>query len=421
VLNKIKERLKDHHSFSSKVIKLLSGTTLAQVFPILLSPILTRIYTPDEFGIFAISMSIAMILGEITTGKFELAIILPKRIRDSYTLAIISILLSFSILTLTLIIFYLLKDNNVLNNIIIDFDKLYLYIPLVALTIALHRIFYLLRNKLGDYGKMSGNIIITSLCTISIQIILGLLSYGVKGLIIGKIIGQFSGLLFLIFGLKNSHYFIKINLKIFGSIIKRYKEYPFFILPSKMMNITAIRIPEILIGNLFGSTMVGNYSLTNRVIKTPISTISRSFSDVFRETAVNHKNKKGNYKDLFNQTLRRLLFIGIPGFGIFAIISPFLFPFIFGESWTEAGFYASILSISYLGEFLALPLLEGFKISRKEHFELYWQVGFFISSIIPFIIGSIFDLDFYLILGIFSVSKFIVFTIGIFFCKKLSK
>ena len=47
------DKLKPKSEFSRNVLTLMTGTTIAQAIPIAISPILTRIYTPEDFGVFA--------------------------------------------------------------------------------------------------------------------------------------------------------------------------------------------------------------------------------------------------------------------------------------------------------------------------------------------------------------------------------
>ena len=73
-------KLKPKSEFSKNVLTLMTGATIAQAIPIAISPILTRIYTPEDFGIFALFIAITTIFGTIANGRYELAIMLPKNI-----------------------------------------------------------------------------------------------------------------------------------------------------------------------------------------------------------------------------------------------------------------------------------------------------------------------------------------------------
>ena len=65
--------------FLKNVFTLLSGATIAQIITLIAIPILTRIYTPEDFGYIAIYLSIANIVAAISTGRYELSIMLPEK------------------------------------------------------------------------------------------------------------------------------------------------------------------------------------------------------------------------------------------------------------------------------------------------------------------------------------------------------
>jgi len=79
----------------------MAGTSIAQAIPLAISPILTRIYTPKDFGVFALYISIASIISVVATGRYELAIMLPKKDDDAINLVVLSILIACCISIVT--------------------------------------------------------------------------------------------------------------------------------------------------------------------------------------------------------------------------------------------------------------------------------------------------------------------------------
>ena len=65
-------------AFATDVLKLVTGTTFAQIIAVLASPLLTRLYGPEAFGFLALFTSITSIIGVIACMRYELAIMLPK-------------------------------------------------------------------------------------------------------------------------------------------------------------------------------------------------------------------------------------------------------------------------------------------------------------------------------------------------------
>ncbi|MCL2412727.1 MAG: hypothetical protein FWC98_01150, partial [Bacteroidales bacterium] len=102
MLSKIKQRFQGRHAKNFLTIGF--GTTIAQSIPILVAPLLTRLFSPEDFGVFANYMAMLGFLVVVNTGQYQLGIILPKVHKDAVNIAI----LSFFILIATTIVFVVL-------------------------------------------------------------------------------------------------------------------------------------------------------------------------------------------------------------------------------------------------------------------------------------------------------------------------
>ncbi|MAE10064.1 MAG: translocase, partial [Candidatus Marinimicrobia bacterium] len=138
MLNKLKEILNLKSEFSKNVLTLVTGTTIAQAIPIAISPILTRIYTPEDFGVLALFISITTILGTIANGRYELAIVLPKRDNNALELTALSIIITmgFSLLLVILVILFHDPLLSYLNN-----DRFSFWLYLIPLSVLLFSLF----------------------------------------------------------------------------------------------------------------------------------------------------------------------------------------------------------------------------------------------------------------------------------------
>ena len=111
-------QFKPQSEFSQNVLTLMTGSTLSQAIPIAVSPILTRLYKPEDFGLYAIFVAIITIIGTIVSGRYELAIILPKKDEDAINIFGLGILITIFITVLTAILVFVFNDSIVylLNN-----------------------------------------------------------------------------------------------------------------------------------------------------------------------------------------------------------------------------------------------------------------------------------------------------------------
>ena len=98
----IKAYLPRQGSFLSNALTLLTGTTIAQAITIVSAPILSRLYSPEDFGVMAVFISISSMIGLIACGRYENAIMLPKEDEDAGNILTLSILLA---LIISLILF----------------------------------------------------------------------------------------------------------------------------------------------------------------------------------------------------------------------------------------------------------------------------------------------------------------------------
>ena len=75
--------LKPKSEFARNILTLMTGTAIAQAIPIAISPILTRLYSPEDFGVFALYMGVVSIGGILATGRYEMSVMLPKKDSDA--------------------------------------------------------------------------------------------------------------------------------------------------------------------------------------------------------------------------------------------------------------------------------------------------------------------------------------------------
>ena len=185
------KRFKPKSEFNRNILTLLTGTTIAQAIPIAISPILTRIYTPEDFGIFAIFLAITLIIGSIANGRYELAIMIPKKDEDAINIFalgfIITTSISFTLLILVLIFktyfTYLLKNEEI---------GVWLYfVPISVFFFGIFNILNYFNNRKKNYKDISNANILKSIVAAIIQLSIGLIQQGATGLISGQIISQF--------------------------------------------------------------------------------------------------------------------------------------------------------------------------------------------------------------------------------------
>jgi O-antigen/teichoic acid export membrane protein len=412
-------KLKPKSEFSRNVLTLMTGTTIAQAIPIAISPILTRIYTPEEFGMFALYMAFISIGAAIVTGKYEMTILLPKKDENAKYLVLISIFFTF----LFSIIFYLIyiffyKEINFLLNIENKFNYFYL-VPLGIFLFAFYNILLQWMNRQKEYKLMTKNRFIQATSIAIFQLIIGFIKKISFGLIIADILGRIIAII-LIF----RSVFFQIKIKNFSLkksiyLIKRYKKFPKWEMPATVLNISSFQIPYIFIPILFSSAIAGFYFLVFRVLMMPIGLIGNAILEVFKNRAIDDFNKYKSCREIYKKIFLLLFLVGILPTLILIFFGQDIFAFVFGESWRNAGIYAQILAPLALFRLISAPLSFVFFIREKLELDLLIQLIFLILVLLSIGIASYYTNDIVLV-SLLSVSGCIFYIIQIIVSYRLS-
>lgn len=405
-------------NFKSNIIKLILGTGFAQVIPIMLLPVLTRIYSPEDFGIFAVYMAIAGILGVIATGRYELAIVLPKNNNDASDIFWLCIIISFFLSVFSLLFIFMFNDVFlVVLQLPINSNILFLVpfsIFFAGLLQSLN--YFFVRGEL--FGILSKSKVALSGGTISSQTFGGLLfvSSGF-GLSIGYIAGQLTSISYLFF---NSKKFLKVLKPSIKNIKEQFINYKKFILlstPGALLDTSAVQLPVFLINSFYSTSIAGQFSLAMRIINLPLALIGAAVSQVLlQKVASSDSVSPENIRPLILKLAFLLAILISPLFVICFFFGEDLFVFIFGPEWVIAGGFAFPISLIVSFRFIVSPLSSVLSLERNIKFAAIWQFLYFLSTLIMLVFATQFTINTFLI--IFVVNEFIMYAFYFFLILK---
>jgi O-antigen/teichoic acid export membrane protein len=385
-----------------KNIGLLAGSTvIGQIFLVLTSPIISRLYSQAELGMFGLVTTFSSIVSVAITLKYELAIVSAETEQDAIDLMVFSIFFS--------IIFSLLSGLGLFSLIYYNFFNFgvvsYYLIPVIlllnsAISISLvFRYWFTRKEMFGIIGKINlwqgfgrgiGQIILSPFSGV--------------GLILGETFGRNLG---FTLSWKESH----INKHIRDTLIrkddaintlKKYKTFPMFVLPSSIIDITSIMMPLPIISGLYGLEAAGLYSLAQRVMTVPLSLIGSSVADVFySQIADLQRSDREKIMPAFWVMTRSLILIGIVPTVILSLLGESIFKLVFGIHWSQSGAMIALMSPWMLAQFVVSPISRIVLISNKQGVKLFYDLtAFFIILIVPYWIhrngGSVLEALFWL-------------------------
>ena len=414
-------KLKQKSEFSRNVLTLMTGTSIAQAIPIVISPILTRIYTPENFGVFALFMAITSIFGSIANGRYELAIMLPKKDEDAINIFalgfIINVALSF-ILFLVVLIFH---DTllSILNNKEIS---LWLYfIPLSVFMMGCFNLLNYFNNRKKLYIDLAKANVYKSIGMAVVQLSFIFIKSGVFGLISGQIFSQIISNTKLFFNIKYLNLFKYIKKVKIIAIGKRYKKFPLIDTFVALIYIVYNRVIIIFLQNFYDSAILGNYFFAERLVQVPLSFLRSSISNVFFEKI--SKLPKDKIYDEANQLSFQLFKYSFVPFFLIIFLSPYYISFIFGDNWSVLSKYMIIISISTYISFLMSPYSYILKIIEKQEVSLFFHFIKFVLILLYFILFNNLNIIEFLFIFILidSFVSLIFFNVQVYFLIKKVK
>jgi len=397
---------KPKSEFTRNVLTLMTGTTIAQAIPIAISPILTRIYTPEDFGIFALYISIASILSLIATGRYELAIMLPTKDKDAVNIVALSLFISFfvSFIALLIVSIFNTQITSLLGNP--DISSWLYFIPLTVLFTGIYQSFNYWSNRKKEYKRLATSKVIQSTTTATTNLSMGFAGFGSSGLVLASVLGQGVVASFLAQRVyKEGLYRLKDieTIKILV-MLKKYKKLPLFNLPNALIDGIRVSGISILIAKNFTTASLGQFSLAWKIVQTPTALIGSSLSQVFFQKIATAK--RADLYLIVTKFLLKSTLISLPIFLFIYICAEDIFAIVFGQEWRLAGEIASLLSPWIFFNFLTAPMGNLFIVLNRQ--EIVLVVSLFYMLVPLMILLTLHQFGFIYVLGLISFAMSII-------------
>jgi len=374
---------------NKNILVLITGTFVSQLVPFLVAPILTRLFSPEDFGTFGLYFSISMIISVFITGRYEMAIMLPRNHKDAANLVAVSFIITTVICALLFLVVLLFKHPVAILFKSPDIENWLFLLPVTMFAIGTYQALNYWNNRKEKYQRLAISRVTRSVNTSGWSIVFGFATLKKGGLILGDCIGQLAASAFLFFRTwkEDGHYRKEISRPIMLEQAKRYSHFPKFNVLSGLFEKMSGQMPVLLLAHWFGDAITGFFSFSQRIISAPSAIIARAFGDVFRQKATIEFQEKGNCQVLFRKTFIQLFVMSSIPFIGFYFIAPDLFAFIFGAKWRIAGEYSQIMTPMFFMQFVVSPLSNMFLVAEKQIIDLFLQIGLLLAVLASFLYG----------------------------------
>lgn len=388
-------------SFANGVSILAGGTAVSQILLVISSPILTRLYTPEDFGIFSVFLSLVAMSSIFATLRYELAIPLSANTPTAMNIVLLClILLTINTALLSATVLFTYEYFGEVFNVK-DLNLYFFIFPVAVFLTGINTVFNYLGLQIKAFPLITISKIYQSIFTVITQITA--FNFGFFALMFGNLTGMSIGTLKLGIGLFKNFSLRDLKMKQIIAVAIRYKRFPMFSVMSGFINTAGVHLPPILFALYFSSSAAGIYALTNRILTLPMRLIGESVGKTFFAHAPS-LNETGQ---LGNQVYRvhiKLSELGMPVFLLIFFLGPELFQFAFGTSWFQSGELARLMAPWLYLVFVTSPMTSLFSIIEKQAQSLIFQIILFLTRIGALIIGALY-LELVATVAIFSLAS----------------
>ncbi|RIX79395.1 hypothetical protein D3H34_14945 [Acidovorax cavernicola] len=355
---------------------LVGGTAIAQGLSLLALPLLTRLYGPSDFSVLAVYASALGIVSAAACLRFEIAIPLPLKDRDAINLLALA-LGSSATISLLIALPIAIFPYEIAKFFASPQLEAYLWLLPVGVWLsssysALQ--FWATRKK--KFGLISRTRISQAIGGVGAQVGLGLCGLNSLGLILGQLVNNCAG----IFGLTRQVYktdrrlLCTIGRQQLARTFKEYERFPKYSTLESLANSTGIQLPIILIAGFSIGGEAGYLMLASRIMAAPLTLIGGAVSQVYLSQAP-EELRNGNLGAFTAKVLSGLMRTGVGPLVFIGVISPTLFPIVFGENWQRAGEMVAWMTPWFLLQFLSSPLSMVLHITQNQRLALGLQIG----------------------------------------------
>lgn len=358
----------NRHPFLKNTAVLISGNVLGYGIYLLCLPILSRIYSPVEMGEYDLILSSGRFVMDIISLGLIMAIMLPKEDDDARDICQLVLSLNVGFLFVLVTGLLLLKNTYHLFETSIPYTLSIFLLATYIFTTNLQSLFYSYTNRCRKYRVLFWNPIIQNFANALISVVLGLMGYGTAGYLVGTV---FSYLICTIHMDRHVDPFKKkVSISRWRMRLKEYRDIPMVQLPANIISQVGNEIPIQYLGRVFGSALLGGYTMANRILSIPVALLATPVNRIVYQTMAEKVNNHEDIGEFCFGVVEKNIKIAILPVGLLVICARPLIPLILGEEWIVAGEYIAILGVMFLLKFCSSCVSGIFVVMERQNLSL---------------------------------------------------
>ena len=357
-------------NIGKNMLKLLSGEVSGRILAILLTPIITRLYLPADFGVLAVFNSLIAVITPFGCLKYPLAIPIARNDSAMINLVSLSLIILLTITSIFTITLSIWGDSLLAACNMQEIVKYWYLIPISFICIGIYEILSNICIRDKKFTIFATTSVLQKAIGAGVKILFGYIHIRPTGLLLGDIISQSGGVTILTRNILKRYKFRRtvISRKRICLVAQRYNMFPRYRVPSQVFLALSGSLPILYFAWQFSSTVVGEIGLARTMLSIPVTFVGASIGKAFYGEIAKTKVKDIRFlSSLTYKIIKKLFLLSIIPFAILIIAGPEIFSIVFGAEWYEAGKYARIMSIFLIFQFVYSPISEGvFNVCKKQ-------------------------------------------------------
>jgi len=374
---------------AAKAVSVIASSTVAgQVLLLALSPVLTRLYAPEHFGVLAVFTAMTTMITVVSSWRWEFAVPLAANDRDALDVIILgalSIVITAAVVSFALIV----GGEWVLHITATPSLQILLWcIPVAVVGGGAYQLLTYWVLRIRSFGVVASTSITRVVVQGAAQVGLGFIGQGGAGLVLGQVLGQLSGstrMLRLV--LKTGEGGYRPSREQLLARAREFRRFPLLSAPATLLNIGGRQAPPLIIASLAGPAWAGFYALAERVVNLPMRALGNAVGQVFYGE-MSRFARDGRWREARGIFLRvTLAMFGVsllPALVLATFGAP-LFAFVFGAEWEVAGSIAGVLGVVMLFQLTTSPVSQTLNIFGLQGLQLAVDLLRFVGVVVAMV------------------------------------
>lgn len=377
--------------FFRNVLVVMSGTVAAQAIGFALSPVISRLFSPSNFGVFGSFDAVLSIVTAGVTLEYYQAIMLPKKRQDAFHLFLLSCICTFAISFVCLMACLIIPRT--MSGLMKTSGTWALALLVLAIVVTgLNTACQAWCIRVKAFKHTAGSQVIRSLSSNGLQIGFGFRKGGAPGLIISSVLANILASINLIRvvlpDLKAMHPTIRWNR--IKELAYEYRDFPAWSASMSYINALSMGLPVLLLSRYYGIAVAGAYAFGLRIIQAPTGFITNALRQVLYQRACETQHEGGQLLPLYIKTTAGLLAVSVLPSLVILLWAPQIFAFVFGAKWQMAGEFARSLVLWLISMFCGLPSGLFARAMRLQRQSFFFNLSILVARAIALTVGGMY-------------------------------